>query len=144
MLQKLIIISANSRKTMQSTRAESFTLRRCIKPYLLKKALFRESVLGILGGNLIFVSGSHFNLATLESWGIFSFSMAMMLITLGLLPYRLLTFLELHPHKVILYRSTLLFFHLIDGMETWPFMARRESRSFVIVSFAFRESVISW
>ncbi len=76
-------------------------LRTSIKPDLMRKALFRGSLLGGSGAIILFLSGTFLRVQILSIWGLPLFFLSLGLITLGMLPYRRLTRLEKNPDGII-------------------------------------------
>lgn len=77
-----------------------FVLRSSIKSSLRKQTLTKGCLFGIFGGIVLLLSGSFVPLHPLEIWGFPLFLLSLGFITLGFLPYRLLSYLELHPHQL--------------------------------------------
>jgi hypothetical protein len=83
-------------------------LRTSIKPELMRKALFRGSLLGGTGVFLLVISGIFMPVPILSQWGIPIFLLAMLLIAFGMIPYRKLTRLEKSPNEIIISSDDLL------------------------------------
>lgn len=72
-----------------------------------KKVLLRGSLIGGLGALFIVLSGIFIPKQSLSFWGIPLFIFGFGLITLGLLPYRRLSKMELQPYELRLYENQL-------------------------------------
>lgn len=81
---------------------QNLCLRSSIKPALKRSLLFRGTLLATLGIALLIYAGLTLSVATLEHWGLPIFGISLALITAGLLPYKRLTRLEMHPHELLL------------------------------------------
>ncbi|MCE5318367.1 MAG: hypothetical protein LLG04_13535 [Parachlamydia sp.] len=81
---------------------ETLRLRTSIKPALKKALLFRGTLIATAGIALLLFAGLTLPVASLERWGLFILGIALLLITVGLLPYKRLTRLEIQPHELLL------------------------------------------
>lgn len=81
---------------------QEITLRSSIKPELMRKLLFKGTLLAGIGAVSILLAGLFLSPDYLAIWGLPIFLIGMGLITIGLLPYRRLKRLELNPHKLII------------------------------------------
>jgi len=84
---------------------ETIKLRSSIKPTLKRKVLMRGTLIAGLGGIILLYCGVFTPAETLEQWGMIPFLLAVILITVGLLPYRKLTRLETTPHEIVGYTN---------------------------------------
>lgn len=88
-----------------------------IKTELMRKTLFKGSMIAGLGGIFILFGGVFFDEKSLSSWGLPLFFLAMGLIAAGMIPYRRLTRLEKNPHLVVVNERELVFFK--QGKKTF-------------------------
>ncbi len=97
-------------------------LRSSINSSLKRYVLLRGTFLAFLGMALIAYCGAFLAPETLHIWGLPAFLIGLALITVGLLPYRRLTQLELKPHEIILDdTSSLKFFSKGRPLFSLPF-----------------------
>lgn len=82
-----------------------------LKRYLIKKSLF----FALPGFFLLLYMGIFLPLASIEKWGIWGFGLSFISISLGMIPYRRITCLETKPHRLLIERETLHFFHATKG-----------------------------
>ena len=73
------------------------TLRSTIRPQLMRKTLFRGGILALIGIFILMYAGIFLSISTLRLWGFPIFLCSLTLITIGLLPYRELSKLEVQP-----------------------------------------------
>lgn len=73
-----------------------------ISSALMRQTLMRGFLLGFLGALILLIAGSFLPSSLLHEWGWALFLIAIGLITIGLLPYRRLSKLQLNPDKLIL------------------------------------------
>ena len=85
-------------------------LRSTIYNDLLTRTLKRGAWIGGGGALLIILGGTLLPLVLLKIWGIPLFCTGMACISIGLLPYRRLTWLQLKPHTLYLSADQLTFF----------------------------------
>ena len=85
-----------------------------------KRLLVRGMILGVLGVTFLFCMGVWGSVATLETWGLLTFALGIFLIGFGLIPYKNLTRLETHPHKLIISEKTLTFISSRGGARSVP------------------------
>lgn len=98
-------------------------LRSSIKPSLMRKTLWQGTVLAALGAFIFLYAGVAIQRTTLQTWGIPILGVGLALITLGLLPYRRLTRLELNPYKIVIASETEFTFFKGIPLFTIPFAA---------------------
>lgn len=79
-----------------------FTLRTTISPQLLRHTLLKGFGLALIGILGLLYGSIYANLLTLQMWGFTLFIICLGLITMGLLPYRRLSRLQLKPNKLCL------------------------------------------
>lgn len=77
------------------------SMQTTISSAILKKALFRGTLLAGLGMVFFFYGGLHLSVDILEKWGLLLWAGGFGCIILGLLPYKKLLKLQLHPHRLI-------------------------------------------
>lgn len=85
-------------------------VRSCIKPSLLRSTLFRGTYIAIAGVIIIVTSGMLLPLFLLRVFGLPLLLLGFALIASGLLPYRRLAKLEMHPYEIAYDETHLLFF----------------------------------
>jgi hypothetical protein len=88
---------------------DPLVLRSSIRPSLKHSLLQRGTFLGFIGGLLFLLAGIFLPLPQLSIWGLPVLGAAFALITAGLLPYRRLSHLEMHPHEISLTEQRLRF-----------------------------------
>ena len=88
---------------------ETLTLRSSIDPQLSRSALFRGMSFAALGATILFYTGTQWTLEQLSHWGWLALALSLVLITLGLYPYRKLTQLELKPYELAISRDAVVF-----------------------------------
>lgn len=76
------------------------TLRSSIKPALMRHILMRGSCISGIGVIILLLSGAYLSPDHLKIWGLPIFIAGIALITWGMLPYRRLRHLELHPYRI--------------------------------------------
>lgn len=81
---------------------EILKIRSTISSSLLRTVLFRGYALACLGMFILVTAGSELQIEYLHQWGWILFLIAIGFITLGMLPYRRLTRLQLTPNELIL------------------------------------------
>lgn len=79
---------------------ENFCVRSTVRTDLLNSTLKRGAWLGGGGAILIILGGTVLPLALLKIWGIPVFGLGIFFISIGLLPYRQLTRLQMKPHAI--------------------------------------------
>lgn len=77
-------------------------LRSSLSTALKRRVLFRGTALACLGATILLLSGIFIPAVTLGIWGFLIITFSAALITIGLLPYRKLTFLEVNPNKLVI------------------------------------------
>jgi hypothetical protein len=93
------------------------TIRPCLKRHLIQRSL----LFACPGFFLIFYMGVFLPVSSLERWGIWGFISAFILISCGMIPYRRITRLELHPHSLSLGREGFYFHHTRKGEKFFSF-----------------------
>jgi hypothetical protein len=88
----------------------SYTLRSSISKTFKDDALKKGGLLGGLGALFLILSGTFLPLSVLERWGLPLLLVGLVLITLGMRPYRQLCQLEIHPHKLVFEAEGLTFY----------------------------------
>lgn len=78
---------------------DSVTLRSCILPALMRKTLLRGTFLGVLGGAVL-IAGAFISPESMSPWGAALYVFSLVLITVGLLPYKRLKRLEGRPDRL--------------------------------------------
>ncbi|MGK5594273.1 MAG: hypothetical protein ACSNEK_02820 [Parachlamydiaceae bacterium] len=73
-----------------------------IKPELMRKTLIEGTCIAGIGVFLLLLAATIVPPQALEKWGLLIFILAAILMTAGLVPYRLLQRLELAPNKIYL------------------------------------------
>lgn len=81
---------------------DSLKIRSTISASLLKSTLFWGYGIASLGIIILVVAGSYLQIEYLHRWGWMLFLLAIGCITLGMLPYRRLSHLQLKPNELIL------------------------------------------
>ena len=81
---------------------ETMTIRSTVLPVLMRKTLWKGTLLGGIGVLALFFGGIFTPLEEMKVWGPFFFIFSVTLITLGLLPYKRLRRLEDKPSSLIL------------------------------------------
>lgn len=84
---------------------EFLVIRSSISSTLLKKTLLQGFAIAFIGSCILLFAGSYLPVELLHKWGWVLFLIALGLITLGLLPYRRLSRLQMRPHELILLDS---------------------------------------
>lgn len=90
--------------------------RSSIKPELLKKTLFRGTMLGGIGIGILIIAALVLPLHILEIWGFPILVCGLLLIAIDLIPYRRLSQLELSPYELHFNGKTLIFFKKGDAL----------------------------
>lgn len=80
----------------------SLVISTSVSSPLKRRLLLRGSLLAGLGIGILTIVGTQFSAPHLSTWGVPALFVGIMLITLGLLPYRQISKLELNPHQLIL------------------------------------------
>ncbi len=80
----------------QSTR----TFRSAVKPELIRSTLSRRGWVAVLGASLIVLTGTVLPFDWIKLWGLPLFLIGLVLVAFGILPYRKLSRLQLHPHRL--------------------------------------------
>jgi len=78
----------------------TFKIRSSIKPKLLRVTLKKGALIGGAGALTLLLAGTLLPLEQLKIWGLPALVVGFVLISVGLLPYRKLTRLELKPHEL--------------------------------------------
>lgn len=81
---------------------ETMTIRSSVLPALMRKILWKGTLLGGSGVVILLLGGIFIPLKEMKVWGPFLFLFSLSLITWGLLPYRRLKRLEEKPSTLIL------------------------------------------
>lgn len=81
---------------------ETLIIRSTISSHLVKRVLFKGSTIAFLGIILLLIAGILIPPSILHEWGWALFFISIGLITLGLLPYRRLSRLQLKPNELVL------------------------------------------
>lgn len=103
---------------------DSFSVYSSIKPDLMKRTLLRGTLIASLGMAPMVYSLLHIGPGALSHWGAILFFAGLLLIAIGMVPYRYLTSLERNPHKVSLFHNLgLVYFHKGKKTLTIPFSA---------------------
>ena len=98
------------------------TLSTTITSKLLQHTLFRGFFIALLGILMLVIGGIYFSPAFLKIWGGILFLISMLFISIGLLPYRRLTQLQLNPNQLLLTDSlNLTFYAKKKKIFTLPF-----------------------
>lgn len=105
---------------------DTLTLWSSIQPELKKRTLLRGSGIAGVGATLMVISGTFFSVTTLQTWGLVIFGLSVGMITLGLLPYRRLTYLELNPYRLEIYKDQWIEAHLGKKQYRIPIDTIRE------------------
>lgn len=95
--------------------AEQLKLRSSVKPTLMRFVLIRGTILGFIGACLLLYGALFLPAETLKMWGFPILILALILIAVGLIPYRRLTRRERYPDELI-----------VDGSNTIHFNIRGE------------------
>ena len=77
-------------------------LRSVVHRDLKRRKLLRGTFLALLGMSLIGYCGLFLSVQTLSTWGLPAFMVGSGLMAVGLVPFRQLNRLEIHPHQIIL------------------------------------------
>ena len=85
-------------------------VRSIIKPVLKRRKLWLGSLLSFSGSIILIFSALFLSPSFLTYWGIPIFCIGIGLIALGLIPYKTLTKLELHPHEIHYDEDMMIFF----------------------------------
>ncbi len=96
-------------KTMLKHSQSVLTWRTSIKPALMRSLLLRGSLLAGAGALLLVTAGAFLPTAHLKIWGLPLLIVAFLFITIGLLPYRRLTKLEVQSNELHYDGTSLLF-----------------------------------
>jgi hypothetical protein len=91
---------------------EVLIIRSSISSPLLRSTLFQGFAIAFLGVLILLLAGSFLPVAFLHTWGWSLFLISLGLITVGLLPYRRLSRLQLKPNELILVNSNQVVFSL--------------------------------
>lgn len=102
---------------------EKITFRTAIKPGLVRITLKRGAPLAVLGASIIIIGGTLLPLAALKIWGIPLFFLALILISIGWLPYRKLQRLELKPNTLEYDGEFLVYFQNGKGLFKIPILS---------------------
>jgi hypothetical protein len=84
---------------------EVFVIRSSISSSLVRSTLFQGFAIAFLGILILLLAGIFMPVASLHKWGWILFLLSLGFVTLGLLPYRRLSYLQLHPDKLVLMNS---------------------------------------
>jgi hypothetical protein len=82
---------------------EFLVVRSSISSALLRKTLFRGFAIAFIGICILLFAGSNLSVEFLHKWGWSLFLIALGLITLGMLPYRRLSRLQVNPSKIVFF-----------------------------------------
>ncbi len=89
----------------------TITVKTTISTKILKKSLFQGSCIAIAGVSLLLLGGILFSLTLLQKTGLFLFLLSSSCITLGLLPYRKYSQMQLNPPSLIREENTIEYYH---------------------------------
>ncbi len=87
---------------------DAIVLRSTIRPELMRRTLFRGSLIAGIGIIFLVLAGIFLPVGLLSLWGIPIYLFSLGLVTWGLLPYRKLTRLEKKPEKICISNDGLL------------------------------------
>ncbi len=79
---------------------ETMKVRSCVTPDLKKRVLFRGTLLATIGFLPILYCGTFMPVDQLKIWGLPVLLIGGAFVTVGLLPYRRLTLLEVEPYEI--------------------------------------------
>lgn len=97
--------------SLQSMIKESFIIRSTISSQLMKSTLLKGFCLAFIGILGLLFGGIFLSVSNLKLWGWILFLLCLGLITLGLLPYRRLSRLQLKPSEFVLVDSDYFVFY---------------------------------
>lgn len=89
---------------------EILRVRSSITSALKQLILLRGTAFAALGGAIILYCGAFLSVKTLSMWGLAALLLGLILIALGLIPYRKLSRLEVNPYEIVVDDNFCLFF----------------------------------
>lgn len=101
-----------------------------VKGRVKQHLLFRGVLFSSLGTLLLLGMGIFARQEILSNWGLPSFSLGIFLIAYGMIPYRNLTKLEIHPHQIIFDREAFTFISNKGNNFTVPYQDIKTIRFF--------------
>jgi hypothetical protein len=84
------------------TESTPITLRTSVKPHLKRIAVLRGTATACLGGLILVATGVFLKPDLLQLLGLPLWILGLLLIAMGLLPYRKLSRLEMHPDTIVI------------------------------------------
>lgn len=101
-----------------------------VKGEVKKRLMIRGLLFATVGGLLLLGMGIFAKLEFLSLWGIPSFALGIFLIAFGIIPYRKITKLEIHPHQILFDREALTFISNKGSNATIPYREITKIRYF--------------